>query len=137
MFALADLRTGRAVGGGQRIRKGDLVALGLAAANTDPQVRPDAYAAAMGNHAHMSFSHGEHGCPFPTQEIARILTATGIEALLDRLPEVALAVKPNELVGRPRSGRAAWRTSPGTDPSQERRTAEPARTRAVQTPRRA
>jgi cytochrome P450 len=87
--------------GGQRIRKGDLVVLGLAAANTDPQVRPDSYAGAMGNHAHLSFSHGEHGCPFPAQEIARVITTTGIEVLLDRLPDVALAVDPNSLVWRP------------------------------------
>lgn len=87
--------------GGKRIRKGDLVVLGLAAANTDPQVRPDSYAGSAGNQAHMSFSHGEHGCPFPAHEIARIITTTGIEVLLDRLPDVALAVAPEALVWRP------------------------------------
>ncbi|MCI2424358.1 cytochrome P450 [Saccharopolyspora sp. K220] len=87
--------------GGKRIRKGDLLVLGLAAANTDPQVRPDSYAGAAGNQAHMSFSHGEHGCPFPAQEIARVITTTGIEVLLDRLPDVELAVAPEALVWRP------------------------------------
>lgn len=87
--------------GGKRIRKGDLLVLGLAAANTDPQVRPDAYARATGNQAHLSFSHGEHGCPFPAQEIARIIATTGTEVLLDRLPDVTLAVRPDELEWRP------------------------------------
>ncbi|MDA3644274.1 cytochrome P450 [Saccharopolyspora indica] len=83
--------------GGQRIRRGDLIVLGLASANTDPQVRPDSCAGAAGNQAHLSFSHGEHGCPFPAQEIARIIATTGIEVLLDRLPDVALAVRPDDL----------------------------------------
>jgi cytochrome P450 len=87
--------------GGQRIRKGDALVLGLAGANTDPQVRPDCHAGAVGNHAHLSFSHGEHGCPFPAQEIARVITTTGIEVLLDRLPDVALAVAPEALVWVP------------------------------------
>ncbi|MGP4020816.1 cytochrome P450 [Saccharopolyspora sp. 5N708] len=87
--------------GGKRIRKGDLLVLGLAAANTDPQVRPDTYAGSAGNQAHMSFSHGEHGCPFPAQEIARVITTTGIEVLLDRLPDVELAVATEALVWRP------------------------------------
>lgn len=87
--------------GGQRIRAGDLLVLGLAAANTDPLVQPDSYAASVGNQAYMSFSHGEHGCPYPAQEIARTITQTGIEVLLDRLPDVDLAVSPDALVWRP------------------------------------
>nr|WP_221468120.1 cytochrome P450 [Saccharopolyspora phatthalungensis] len=87
--------------GGQRIREGDLLVLGLAAANTDPLVRPDCGTGTVGNQAHLSFSHGEHGCPFPAQEIARLITTTSIEVLLDRLPDVALAVAPDALVWRP------------------------------------
>jgi cytochrome P450 len=87
--------------GGQRIRSGDLLVLGLAAANTDPLVQPDSYAGSVGNQAYMSFSHGEHGCPYPAQEIARTVVQAGIEVLLDRLPDVDLAVSPDVLVWRP------------------------------------
>ena len=86
--------------GGHRIMPGDLVIMGLAAANTDPQVRPDPAAGAVGNHAQMSFSHGEHRCPFPAPEIAEVIAKAAVEVLLDRLPDVVLAVGPDELVWR-------------------------------------
>ncbi|MEC4018231.1 cytochrome P450 [Streptomyces sp. H27-D2] len=86
---------------GQRIRTGDLLVLGLAAANTDPQVRPDSYAGSAGNQAHMSFSHGEHACPYPAPEIAEVIAQAAVEVLLDRLPDVVLTVAPDELAWRP------------------------------------
>jgi cytochrome P450 len=87
--------------GGQRIQAGDMVLLGFAAANADPQIRPDPAAGASGNQAHMSFSHGDHRCPFPAQEFAEIIAKTAVEVLLDRLPDVVLAVPPDALVWRP------------------------------------
>ncbi|GAB3987115.1 cytochrome P450 [Actinoallomurus acanthiterrae] len=87
--------------GGRRIREGDMVVLGLAAANTDPDVRPHTYAEALGNQAFMSFSHGEHGCPQAAREVAEVIAETGVEVLLDRLPDVALAVDVDDLVWRP------------------------------------
>jgi cytochrome P450 len=87
--------------GGQRIRMGDMLVLGLAAANADPHVRPDQSAGAMGNHAHMSFGHGEHGCPYPAPEVAEIIARTTVEVLLDRLPDAALAIPAESLVWRP------------------------------------
>lgn len=87
--------------GGRRIREGDCVILGLAAANTDPQVRPDAYAGAPDNHAHMSFGYGEHRCPYPAPEIAEVIAKTAVEVLLDRLPDIVLAVDADALVWRP------------------------------------
>ena len=75
--------------GGQRIRAGDLLVLGLAAANADPQVRPAD--GAVGNRAMMSFGHGEHGCPYPAPEIAEIIAKTSVEVLIDRLPDLVLA----------------------------------------------
>ncbi|WP_150240937.1 cytochrome P450 [Nocardiopsis quinghaiensis] len=88
--------------GGQLIRGGDLVLLGIAGANTDPDVRPGAGAPGdRGNHAHLSFSHGEHRCPYPAQEIAEIVAVAGIEVLMDRLPDLDLAVAPEELRWRP------------------------------------
>nr|WP_312885578.1 cytochrome P450 [Lipingzhangella halophila] len=86
--------------GGRRVRKGDLLVLGLAAANTDPQVRPEPHESGA-NRAHMSFGHGEHGCPFPAPELAEIMARTAIEVLLDRLPDIELGVSDSELRWRP------------------------------------
>jgi cytochrome P450 len=87
--------------GGRRIKAGDGIVLGLAGANADPQVRPDSSAGSLGNHAHMAFAHGEHGCPHPAPEIAEIIAQTAVEVLLDRLPDVRLTVSPDELRWRP------------------------------------
>ncbi|MFC4857127.1 cytochrome P450 [Actinophytocola glycyrrhizae] len=75
--------------GGRRIRAGDLMVLGLAAANADPQVRPAG--GAVGNRAMMSFGHGEHGCPYPAPEIAEIIAKASVEVLIDRLPDLVLS----------------------------------------------
>jgi cytochrome P450 len=94
-FATCDLRLG-----GRQIRKGDLLILGLAAANHDPLVRPDRQIS-LGNQAYMSFSSGEHRCPHAAQEIAKVIAAAAIEVLLDRLPDVVLAVPADALTWRP------------------------------------
>ena len=83
--------------GGQHIETGDLVVFSLAAANTDPQVRPESYKDSVGNNAHLSFSYGEHRCPWPGPELAQIIAKTAVEVLLDRIPDVNLAVPPDEL----------------------------------------
>ncbi|MFF7468529.1 cytochrome P450 [Streptomyces sp. NPDC008092] len=87
--------------GGRRIRAGDLLILGLQGANSDPQVRTDASALTGGNNAHFSFGHGEHRCPFPAQEVAEVVARTGIEVVLDRLPDIDLAVPAESLSRRP------------------------------------
>ncbi|MGW1158748.1 cytochrome P450 [Streptomyces sp. NPDC002513] len=87
--------------GGRHIRAGDLLLLGLQGANSDPQVRTDGSALTGGNHAHFSFGHGEHRCPFPAQEVAEIIARTAIEVVLDRLPDIDLAVPAEELTRRP------------------------------------
>ncbi|MBF8184197.1 cytochrome P450 [Nonomuraea sp. K274] len=87
---------------GRRIRAGDLLVCGLAAANLDPAVHPDFYRDSMGNHAHMTFGYGAHGCPHPAPELAEIIAHIAVEMLLDRLPDVVLAVPPETL---------EWRTS--------------------------
>ncbi|MEU6669682.1 cytochrome P450 [Streptomyces sp. NPDC046727] len=87
--------------GGRRIRAGDLLLLGLQGANSDPQVRTDGSALTGGNNAHFSFGHGEHRCPFPAQEIAEVIARTGIEVVLDRLPDIDLAVPAESLTRRP------------------------------------
>jgi cytochrome P450 len=91
--------------GGQVMRAGDLILLGYGGANLDPHVRQDLTGGhtvvAAGNSAHMSFSHGEFRCPFPAQEIAEIIARTGIEVLLDRLPDLELTVPAESLERRP------------------------------------
>lgn len=86
---------------GRHIAAGDLLMLSFAAANGDPQVRPDRTVFTGGNNAFFSFGHGEHRCPYPAQDIAEGIARTGIEVLLDRLPDVDLAVSPQALVWRP------------------------------------
>jgi cytochrome P450 len=49
----------------------------------------------------MSFGHGEHGCPFPAPELAETIARTAVEVLLDRIPDVELALPPGELGWRP------------------------------------
>ncbi|MEV7023063.1 cytochrome P450 [Kitasatospora sp. NPDC093558] len=90
--------------GGQRIAEGDMLLLGFAGANSDPSVRQPDGRPAEGNRAHMSYSYGEHGCPFPAQESAEVIATTAIEVLLDRLPDLRLAVAEHALVWRP----SAW-----------------------------
>jgi cytochrome P450 len=87
--------------GGRHIRTGDLLVLSYAAANTDPVVWADAVGGFGGNYAHMSFSHGEHGCPHPARELAETIAHAAVEVLLDRLPDVRLAVAADALVWRP------------------------------------
>ncbi|TDC25177.1 cytochrome P450 [Streptomyces sp. 8K308] len=112
--------------GPRQLRAGDLLLLGLQGANGDPLVHgtsaPVAAAAAFyglaglvsepepvpepvtgspANNAYLSFGHGERRCPFPAQEIAETVTRTGAEVLLDRLPDIELAVDAEELTHRP------------------------------------
>ncbi|GAB3740459.1 cytochrome P450 [Nocardiopsis nanhaiensis] len=88
--------------GGQLIRRGDLVLLSLAAGNRDPRVKPDRRTSGeRGNKAHLSFSHGEHRCPHPAQDIGEAIATTGIEVLLDRLPDIDLSIPAEDLRWRP------------------------------------
>ncbi|WP_378731578.1 cytochrome P450 [Nocardia brasiliensis] len=99
-WAARDTRLGDKV-----IRAGDMLLLGLAAANADPHVRQHlvdgAEPAHTGNSAHFAFSYGEYRCPFPAQQLAEIIARTSIEVLLDRLPDIDLMVPAQNLVRRP------------------------------------
>ncbi|WP_020124390.1 cytochrome P450 [Streptomyces canus] len=86
--------------GGRLIREGDCLVLGLAAANTDPQIWPDSHVGAE-NSAHLSFSNGEHRCPYPAPLLADVMARTAVETLVERLPDLVLAVEPEELTWRP------------------------------------
>lgn len=72
--------------GGQQIKAGDALLVGIAPANTDPTVRPDLGADMGGNRAHLAFSGGPHECP--GQDIGRAIADVGVDALLMRLPDL-------------------------------------------------
>ncbi|PJM97196.1 cytochrome P450 [Streptomyces sp. CB01373] len=86
--------------GGRQIRAGDCLVLGLAAANTDPQIWPESNVGAE-NAAHLSFSNGEHRCPYPAPLLADVMARTAVETLLERLPDLVLSVEPETLTWRP------------------------------------
>jgi cytochrome P450 len=85
---------------GKHIAAGDMLVLGLAAANTDPQVYPAGDPGETGNRAHLSFGHGEHGCPYPAPELAGVIAQGAVEVLLDRLPDLELTVPAEDLAWR-------------------------------------
>lgn len=79
--------------GEYEIEKGDMLLLGLAAGNRDPDVRPadeDLSAPIYTNRAHLAFSSGPHECP--GQDIGRAIASTGVETLLTRVQGLELAV---------------------------------------------
>lgn len=82
--------------GGTRLRAGEPVVVSFAAANTDPALHSENRS---GNRAHLAWSAGPHHCP--AKESARLIAAVAVERLLDRLPDLELAVPVDRLVWRP------------------------------------
>jgi cytochrome P450 len=89
-FAAGDLELG-----GHPIQEGDLLVLGLAPGNLDPEVRPDPDVSVQGNQSHLTFSSGPHECP--GQNIGQAIIEIAVDVLLHRLPGLRLAVPPEEL----------------------------------------
>ncbi|MFI1888062.1 cytochrome P450 [Streptomyces jumonjinensis] len=87
--------------GGQRIRAGDMLLLGIAGANRDPGVLPEDGVPVVGNRSHLAFGAGPHSCP--AQDPARLITRTAVDTIRHRLPDLELAVPESEL---------AWVRSP-------------------------
>ncbi|MFG2500495.1 cytochrome P450 [Streptomyces sp. NPDC048441] len=81
--------------GGQHIRTGDMLILGLAGANADPQILPDDGIPVVGNRSHLAFGAGPHICP--AQDPARLITRTAVDAIRHRLPDLELAIPESEL----------------------------------------
>ncbi|MBC9715810.1 cytochrome P450 [Streptomyces sp. TRM66268-LWL] len=81
--------------GGQPVRAGDMLILGLAAANADPKILPPDGQPVVGNRSHLAFSAGPHTCP--AQDPARLITRTAIDTILHRLSDLELAVPESEL----------------------------------------
>ncbi|WP_314220889.1 cytochrome P450 [Streptomyces zaehneri] len=82
---------------GQKLHAGDLLLVSFAAANTGPALT--AARKAGSNRAHLAWSAGPHACP--SKEPARQITVTAIENLLNKLPDVGLAVPSESLTWRP------------------------------------
>ncbi|SDP07590.1 Cytochrome P450 [Streptomyces sp. cf386] len=89
-FATSELELG-----GHDIEEGDLLLLGLAPGNVDPEIRPDEGVAVQGNQSHLAFSAGPHECP--GQNIGQSIIEVGVDVLLHRLTGLRLAVPPEEL----------------------------------------
>ncbi|MFI1400359.1 cytochrome P450 [Streptomyces sp. NPDC020681] len=87
--------TGDTVLGGQQIKAGDMLVLCIAAANVDPEQRPDLSLPMHGNRSHLALSSGPHECP--GGDIGRAIADTGIDVLMDLLPDMELAVHEGEL----------------------------------------
>ncbi|MFI9209495.1 cytochrome P450 [Streptomyces sp. NPDC053253] len=85
------------------VKKGELVLVLVEGANFDPDVFDDPHKvdlARPNNHAHLSFGLGGHYCP--ATALARKHAEIALEALLDRMPELRLAVPVDQLVWRTR-----------------------------------
>ncbi|MGP4114010.1 cytochrome P450 [Streptomyces sp. 4N509B] len=93
-YALADTELG-----GHAIRRGDVLILGLAAANDDPAIHTGDPHAERGNRAHLAFSAGPHACP--ARNPARTIAHTAVQTVLERLPGIRLDADPDQLASRP------------------------------------
>ncbi|GAA2073405.1 cytochrome P450 [Streptomyces albiaxialis] len=92
---------------GTVLEQGVPLVISFAAANNDPALAADRRA---GNRAHLAWSAGPHVCP--AQGPARLIAGVAIETLLDRLPDLELAVPAGELRWRPGPFHRALATLP-------------------------
>lgn len=92
-YATRDTKIGEAW-----IQTGDMIVLGLAAANADPQVRPRP-GETVENRAHVAWGGGLHVCP--AQEVARLITRVAMETVLERIPDLGLAITEDALAWNP------------------------------------
>jgi len=82
---------------GKRIPKGDLVLLSLTAANIDPQkfTYPETLNISREENNHLAFGAGIHHCL--GAPLARLEGQIALGTLLQRLPNLRLAIKPDQL----------------------------------------
>ncbi|MEU0054579.1 cytochrome P450 [Streptomyces sp. NPDC006184] len=82
---------------GVRIRAGDAVYVSYLAANRDPEVfpEPETVDFARSPNPHVSFGFGPHYCPGGM--LARLEEELLMDALLDRVPDLRLAVPPDRV----------------------------------------
>ncbi|WP_298980550.1 cytochrome P450 family protein [Caldilinea sp.] len=101
---------------GQTIRRGDAVSLVLASAHRDERVyrEPERYDLARGGPRHLGFGLGAHYCL--GAPLARLEARVALETLLERLPDVQLAIpyealrwQTNPIVRGPKTLPLRWR----------------------------
>ncbi|GLY14560.1 cytochrome P450 [Kineosporia sp. NBRC 101677] len=86
--------------GGQQIRKGDVLLLGLGAVVDDPLMQTGfGPMAEPGNRAHLAFAAGPHSCP--ARVPARLITRTAVSTVLNLLPDIHLSVPAAEITWLP------------------------------------
>ncbi|WP_406476657.1 cytochrome P450 [Streptomyces sp. NBC_01615] len=95
-LALEDVRLGEV-----EVRKGELVLVLVEGANFDPAQFPDPYRFDLtrdNSTAHLSFGGGRHYCP--ATALGKRHAETALEVLLERMPDIQLAVPIEQLVWR-------------------------------------
>lgn len=83
---------------GTRIPLGSPVMVSYAAANTCPHLGVPADGYRSGTKAHLAFAAGPHACP--ARSLALLIATAAIERLTSYLPDIELAVSPEELTYR-------------------------------------
>lgn len=87
---------------GVTIPKGDPILINYAAIGRDPSVHGESagsFDITRADKEHLAFGHGPHYCL--GAGIARMVAKTGLSALFERFPDIALAVNPAELIPIP------------------------------------
>ncbi|MFG2606579.1 cytochrome P450 [Streptomyces sp. NPDC048514] len=103
--------------GGVLLAEGDPVLISFAAASNDPALATDRRA---GNRAHLAWGAGPHTCP--AQGFARLIATITVERLLDRLPDLGLAIPADRLSWRQGPFHRALASLPVRFPPEEPRT---------------
>ncbi|MDX3534614.1 cytochrome P450 [Streptomyces sp. MB09-01] len=89
--------------GDVEVKKGELMLVLVEAANTDPAVYPDPHVVDIDRAnagTHLSFGGGQHYCP--ATALGKRHTEIAIEVLLEKMPNLQLAVPIDQLVWRTR-----------------------------------
>ena len=86
--------------GGQQIRKGDVLLLGLGAVVDDPMMQTgNGPVAEPGSRAHLAFAAGPHSCP--ARVPARLITRAAVSTVLNLLPDIHLSIPAEQLTWLP------------------------------------
>jgi len=92
------------------VKEGEVVIISFAAANSDPSLVARSQMA--GDRAHLAWGAGPHACP--AKDPATLIALTAVETLLNRLPDIELAVPADELSWRPGPFHRALTALPAT-----------------------